>query len=241
MISTPFDPGSRLIVALDFSRTIDAVKLACEVRQSARLFKVGLELFTASPEAIETLTSFSTLKDPSSPGIMLDLKLCDIPETVGRAARVLTAYPRVELITVHTSGGPKMLEAAVASGARVLAVTVLTSMDADTLRAVGYTGAVEDLVLRRALLARSTGCAGVVASPREAAMIRAACPPPFLIVTPGIRAAGATSDDQKRVATARQAVEGGADLVVVGRPIRDAEDPRSAAAAFVEELKGSST
>jgi orotidine-5'-phosphate decarboxylase len=147
----------------------------------------------------------------------------------------------VELLTVHASGGRKMLEAAVAGAGKtqILAVTVLTSLDLADVRADGNAAAsVEELVLRRAKLAAEAGCAGVIASPLEAAAIRQACGPGLLIVTPGIRLPepGAAGDDQKRVATPRSARAAGADAIVVGRPIRDAENRRAAAERFVAEL-----
>jgi orotidine-5'-phosphate decarboxylase len=134
-----------------------------------------------------------------------------------------------------------MLERAVAGAraggsARVLAVTVLTSLGAAELAADGAGGTVEELVLRRARLAREVGCDGVVASPKEAAAVRQIAASPFLIVTPGVRQNAAAADDQERVASVRAARQAGADLVVVGRPIRDAADPRAAVAALVEEL-----
>jgi len=142
---------------------------------------------------------------------------------------------------VHAGGGRAMLDAAVRSAGamRVLAVTVLTSLDDADLAQIGAVGPVRDLAVKRAQLAITAGCAGVVASPHEIAAIRAIAPSGFLIVTPGVRPAGAEAGDQKRVMTARQAREAGADLVVVGRPLRDASDPAAAARAIVAELAGS--
>jgi orotidine-5'-phosphate decarboxylase len=168
---------------------------------------------------------------------MLDLKLHDIPETVARAtARV--AGLGAGLLTVHAGGGRAMLEAAVrAAGAmRVLAVTVLTSLDENDLAEIGAQGPVRELVVRRARLAIAAGCAGVVASPHEIAAVRAVAPPGFLIVTPGVRPTGAEAGDQKRVMTPREARAAGADLIVVGRPLRDASDPARAARAVVDDL-----
>jgi orotidine-5'-phosphate decarboxylase len=168
---------------------------------------------------------------------MLDLKLHDIPETVARAtARV--ASLGAGLLTVHAGGGRAMLEAAVkaAGDMRILAVTVLTSLDDADLAAIGAQAPVEDLVKRRADLAAAAGCHGVVASPREAAAVRARVPEGFLIVTPGVRPAGSATGDQKRVTTPAQARASGADLVVVGRPLRDAADPAAAARAIAAEL-----
>jgi orotidine-5'-phosphate decarboxylase len=168
---------------------------------------------------------------------MLDLKLHDIPETVARATARIAALG-AGLVTVHAGGGRAMLEAAVAAAGelRVLAVTVLTSLDDADLAQVGCHGPVGELVLRRAELAVAAGCAGIVASPHEVAAVRARVPAGFLIVTPGVRPAGAAAGDQKRVMTPRDARQAGADLIVVGRPLRDATDPAAAARAIVAEL-----
>src|SRR4051812_7679107 len=168
---------------------------------------------------------------------MLDLKLHDIPETVARAA-ARVAKLGAELMTVHAGGGRAMLEAAVrhAGATRVLAVTVLTSLDDADLAEIGAQPPVLELVVKRARLAMSAGCAGVVASPHEVAAVRAIAPAEFLIVTPGVRPADAAAGDQKRVMTPREARAAGADLVVVGRPLRDASNPARAARAVVTEL-----
>jgi len=225
------DPRERLIVALDHSTAEAAMKQVDELGDAVLRYKVGLELYLASGRA------FVGKLRGAGKRVFVDLKLHDIPETVKRSATVVS-HVGADLLTVHASGGRAMLEAAV-SGAgadvRVLAVTVLTSLDAGDLAADGNPLPVEELVVRRARLAREAGCAGVVASPQEAAAIRAAVPAPFLIVTPGVRLAAA-ADDQKRVATPRAAREAGADAVVVGRPIRDAEDRRAAVERFVREL-----
>ena len=145
------------------------------------------------------------------------------------------------LLTVHAGGGRAMLEAAVKAAGpslRVLAVTVLTSLDEADLADIGSHGPIAELVVRRAQLAARAGCAGVVASPHEVAAIRAVAPPGFLIVTPGVRPAGADKGDQKRVMTPRDARGAGADMIVVGRPLRDAADPRAAALAIQETIKG---
>ncbi|HEY7954493.1 MAG TPA: orotidine-5'-phosphate decarboxylase [Polyangia bacterium] len=221
----------RLIVALDHP-SLEAALLAVDrLGDAAERYKVGLELYLAAgARAVEELTH-------RGKRVFLDLKLHDIPETVRRAAKLATA-DGVDLLTVHASGGRAMLAAAVEGAgarARVLAVTVLTSLDAGDLVADGNPMTVEDLVARRALLAEEAGCAGVIASPREVAAIRQVVRPEFLIVTPGIRPQQG-GDDQKRTATAREARAAGADAVVVGRPIRDAASPRAVALALIEEL-----
>lgn len=228
-----FDPGNRLIVALDVPDTAAARELVKRAGPTVQWVKVGLELFMAAGPEVVTWMRASGLR------VMLDLKLHDIPETVARAMRQ-AAQLGAELVTVHAGGGRRMLGAAVAAttgtAARVLAVTVLTSMvDAD-LDDIGARGPVEALVARRTALAASAGCHGVVASAQEAAAIRTIAPPGFLIVTPGIRAPGDAVGDQARVATPADARRDGADLIVVGRPIRDAQDPAAVARAFAEAL-----
>jgi len=231
-VSTARRAADRLIVALDHPALGDALKLIETLGDAVEFYKVGLELFIN-----EGASAVGELRGRGK-RVFLDLKLHDIPETVKRAAQA-AARLDVELLTVHAPGGAAMLRAAVeGAGARtrVLAVTVLTSLDAADLRADGIAAAsTEEQVLRRALVARDAGCAGVIASPLEAAAIRRSVGPDFLIVTPGVRIALA-SDDQKRVETPRAAVTAGADAIVVGRPIRDAADPRAAAQRFLDEL-----
>ena len=220
----------RLIVALDHPSAKAALAEVDDLGDAVERYKVGLELYVAEGRAL-----IDELHERDK-RVFLDLKLHDIPETVRRAAEVASQMG-VELLTVHAGGGRKMLEAAVAgAGAtRVLAVTVLTSLDGSDLAADGIGDGVEAAVLRRAKLAEAAGCAGVIASPHEAAAVRAVVEPGFLVITPGVRLAR-SSDDQKRVATPRAARAAGADAVVVGRPIRDAEDRRAAAAEFIREL-----
>lgn len=225
-----FDPGNRLIAALDTPSRHDADALVARLAGVPGWLKIGLELFCAEGPAI-------VAEHAARAGVMLDLKLHDIPETVARAtARVATLG--AALLTVHAAGGHAMLEAAVrsAGATRVLAVTVLTSLDDADLAQIGAQGPVHELVVRRARLAIDAGCAGVVASPHEIAAIRAIAPAGFLIVTPGVRPAGAAAADQKRVMTPGEARRAGADLIVVGRPLRDAADPAAAARAIVAEL-----
>ncbi len=228
-----FDPGNRVIAALDVPDTAAAVALAARIGDGAGWVKVGLELFVADGPAVVAAMRAAGRR------VMLDLKLHDIPETVARAMGRAAALG-AELVTVHAGGGPAMLAAAVracaGTPARVLAVTVLTSMDEADLIAIGAIGPLPALVARRAALAAAAGCHGVVASPHEAAVIRAAAPAGFLIVTPGVRPAGTAAGDQKRIATPGDARRAGADLVVVGRPIRDAADPAAAARAIAAEI-----
>jgi orotidine-5'-phosphate decarboxylase len=247
------DPGNRLIAAIDVPNRAEAEAFLARLGGVPSWVKLGLELFVAEgPGLVRDVAARAR--------VMLDLKLHDIPETVGRATRQAAALG-AGLLTVHAAGGRAMLEAAVraareaaraasssggsgsagagAAPTRILAITVLTSLDEADLAAIGATGPVADLVIRRARLAADAGCDGVVASPHEVAAIRAACGPRFLIVTPGVRPAGAGAGDQKRVMTPAAARAAGADLVVVGRPLRDAPDPAAAARAIVAELSSS--
>jgi len=226
-----FDPGNRLIAALDTPSRSEADALVERLGGVPSWVKLGLELFCAEGPAI--------VADYTKRGlhVMLDLKLHDIPETVARAtARV--ASLGAGLLTIHASGGRAMMEAAVkaAGDMRVLAVTVLTSLDDKDVDETGCKGPIGELVHRRAELAAACGCAGIVASPHEVASVRQVVPSTFLVVTPGVRPAGTAAGDQKRVMTPRQARAAGADLVVVGRPLRDAPDPAAAARAVIAEL-----
>ena len=224
---------SELIVALDVDTLAAAEELAARLAGVARWFKVGLELFTAcGPVAVERIARHGH--------VMLDLKLHDIPETVGRAT-ARAAELGVGLLTVHVAGGRRMLQAAVAArgATRLLGITVLTSLTDADLAEVCVEPSVESVVARRATVAMEAGLDGVVASPLEAARVRAAAPEGFLIVTPGVRPAAVTditTDDQRRVATPAAARAAGATHIVVGRPIRDASDPRAAAQAIVADL-----
>jgi orotidine-5'-phosphate decarboxylase len=226
-----FSVGNRLIAALDTPTRAEADALVGKLAQVPSWVKIGLELFCSEGPSI--------VRDYTARGlaVMLDLKLHDIPETVARATARVAALG-AGLLTVHASGGGAMLEAAVknAGDMRVLAVTVLTSLDDADLADVGAQGPVGELVKRRAELAARAGCHGIVASPHEVAAVRTVVPASFLIVTPGVRPAGTAAGDQKRVMTPAQARAAGADLVVVGRPLRDAPDPAAAARAVVAEL-----
>jgi orotidine-5'-phosphate decarboxylase len=226
-------PRERLIVALDVAAPDDARRLVRTLGDAVAFYKVGLELFCADG----ALPFVRELRDAGHK-VFLDLKLLDIPATVGAAMRNVRAHG-AHFVTVHASR--RVLEAACAEkgDTGVLAVTVLTSFDAADLRDLGYPPAVtaEELVLQRARTALAAGCDGVVASPLEARRIRAEVGGRLAIVTPGIRPEGsAGGDDQRRVATPRAAFEAGADYVVIGRPIRQAADPRAAALAVQAEI-----
>lgn len=225
---------SRLVVALDVPDADVALRAAERLTGHADVLKVGLELFTAEgPALVRRLVSMGW-------GVFLDLKIHDIPATAGRTARV-AADLGVELLTLHASGGRRMLEAAREGRGegrlpRLLGVTVLTSQGPDDLRETGIDEGLAERVDRLCSLARRGGCDGVVASVREAAAIKAAHGDAFLVATPGIRPPGAGADDQTRVATPADAVRAGADYLVVGRPIMRAEDPVVAADAIRAQM-----
>jgi orotidine-5'-phosphate decarboxylase len=237
-------PRSSLIVALDFDSLPSAVKFAKQIADLVGMFKIGNQLFTAAgPTAVKEVAALG-------PGVFLDLKFHDIPNTVAGAVLSSAAMTGVQLVNVHALGGTAMLRAAVqaisagvpmgADRPRLLAVTILTSMDLKSMKEVGIGGSPKERVVKLARLAKKAGVDGVVASVQEAREIRKACGREFLIVTPGVRAkdekAAAKQDDQARTATATEAIRGGADFIVVGRPILAAADPRAAAQAIVDEI-----
>jgi orotidine-5'-phosphate decarboxylase len=232
------DPADRLIVALDFPSADLALGLVDRLEGSCRWFKVGMELYYAAGNQV-----LDQLRERGF-DVFLDLKLHDIPNTVAGAVQTV-AGAGASLLTIHAGGGKAMMQAAAKAadrpGApRLLAVTVLTSMDAAELEAVGVAGdagLVEPQVLRLARLARAAGINGLVCSPLEVAAVRKAMGPDALLVVPGIRsAAAAGSDDQSRVATAADAIAAGASMLVVGRPITQASDPAQAATAILDQI-----
>jgi orotidine-5'-phosphate decarboxylase len=228
-----FDPGNRLIAAIDVPDRAQADALVAQLAGVPAFHKIGLELFcSAGPSIVEDYVR-------AGRRVMLDLKLHDIPETVKRTTERV-AQLGASLLTVHASGGPKMLADAVAAvrgtGTKILAVTALTSLDAGDVRALGVDRTPEQWVRLLAEMAMAAGCDGVVASPSEVAMLRSFVRADFLLVTPGIRPADAAVGDQKRVADPRSARRAGSDLLVVGRPLRDAADPANAAAAIAAEI-----
>jgi len=237
-------PRSSLIVALDFDSLSTALKFAKQVADLVGMFKIGSQLFTAAgPEAVRQVAQLGA-------DIFLDLKFHDIPNTVAGAVLASAGMPGVQFVNVHALGGNAMLRAAVqaisagvpmgADRPRLLAVTILTSMDQKALREVGIGGPPAARVVKLAKLAQKAGVDGVVASVQEAKAIRKACGREFLIVTPGVRPkdspASPKNDDQARTATAYDAIRAGADFIVVGRPILAAADPRAAAQAVVDEI-----
>jgi orotidine-5'-phosphate decarboxylase len=223
----------RLIVALDVPRASDAQKLVGRIGDAAGIYKVGLQLFIAeSPSIVRDLVS-------SGRRVFLDLKLHDIPTTVALAVKS-AAELRVDMLTIHASGGAAMLRAATEAAAgriNLLAVTVLTSLNDEDMQEIGISGRASDQVLRMAALAQSAGCQGIITSPRESLMVRKALGEGFAIVTPGIRPAGAETNDQQRIATPAQAISNGASHIVIGRPITHASDPATAAQAIIAEME----
>jgi orotidine-5'-phosphate decarboxylase len=219
----------RLIVALDVPAAAEARALVERIGDAACFYKVGLELFSAGGafELIQWLAGRGNR-------VFADLKLHDIPETVRRAVASLRGCGAT-FLTVH--GARSVMEAAVREKGelKILAVTVLTSFDQSDLEEMGSTLSVEQLVLARARGALETGCDGVIASPLEAKKLKAQFKDRLLVVTPGIRSADA-KDDQKRTADAAQAFANGADYIVVGRPIRQAADPRAAAQSIQKAI-----
>jgi len=222
----------RIAVALD---TADRAELErwCELfAPRVGVLKIGLEAFVRfGAPAVESARGRGAK-------IFLDLKLHDIPNTVAGAVGAARALG-VDYLTVHAGGGGAMLEAAVAAAGdelAILAVTVLTSLDAAELERLALPGSAEQRALGWARLARESGCAGVVCSPQELGALRSELPRPFRLVTPGIRPAGASAGDQKRTATPAAALAAGADLLVIGRPLTRAIEPRSALEALAAEL-----
>ena len=233
------DPKSRLIFALDVPGVDEAVSFVQRLSGSVGMFKVGLELFIKEGPAVLT-----AIREHSDAEIFLDLKLHDILATVERAVQSAAAH-QVRFLTVHCAGGETMLKAAVRgagdSGLQILGVTVLTSIGPEHLtKEKGFPeGAkISELITAYAREAHKAGCAGVVCSAMEAGMIHDQLGEGFLAVTPGIRPANSAvkNDDQKRVMTPKEAIQAGADYLVVGRPIRDAADPKAAAEQIVQEI-----
>lgn len=226
------EPRDALIVALDVETVATAREIVTELSDSVSFYKIGMELAYA-PGGFDLVRG---LKE-SGKKVFLDLKLHDIGVTVERATRQV-ARLGVDFLTVH--GFPQTMRGAIAgaadSGLRLLAVTVMTSYDDADLRDAGYAFGVDALVARRATQARDAGVAGLILSPLEVAQIRALVGPDMLLVTPGVRPAGAPLGDQKRVMTPGAAISAGADHLVVGRPVTQARDRKAAAQAILREI-----
>ncbi|WP_135080972.1 orotidine-5'-phosphate decarboxylase [Terasakiella sp. SH-1] len=226
----------RIYVALDTTDVEYAVKLAEKLKGLVGGMKVGKEFFTANgPQGV------SAIRDVGMP-VFLDLKFHDIPNTVASAIRAAGPI-QPEIINVHAQGGPEMLKQAALAGREAginltIAVTILTALDQDDLTAVGINNSVEDQVVRLAKLTQENGLDGVVCSAKEIKPIREACGADFKLIVPGIRPAWAAKGDQKRIMTPADAVREGADILVIGRPITQAEDPVDAARKIAAELEG---
>jgi orotidine-5'-phosphate decarboxylase len=221
-----------IIVALDVPNRAEAMRLVRALDGAAGCYKVGMELYAAEGPALarELLAEGNR--------VFLDLKFYDIPETVKRATAVVAAMG-VDLLTVHGSGSVMRAASEGRSGSalKLLAVTVLTSFDADDMADLGYSSPIPDLVELRVRKARQAGIDGIVCSPLEVSRVRAVAGPDALLVTPGVRSAGAEQGDQKRVATPREAIGHGANLLVIGRQITRSPDPRGAALRIVDEIQ----
>jgi orotidine-5'-phosphate decarboxylase len=221
----------KLIVALDYWDIQDAYKLVEVLADEVSFYKVGLGLQLAGGD------DFAKALVRQGKRVFLDYKWLDIEETMKMAVK-RAAEIGIDFLTVHPVGG--ILKAAVegrgSSKLKILCVTVLTSMDAEDIKEMGFQCDVEELVLARATKALNAGCDGVIASAREAAMIRAQTNNKLMIVSPAIRPRGSLPDDQKRTATPREAIQAGADYLVVGRPISAALDPKQAAASVIAEI-----
>lgn len=234
-------PKDRLIVALDVGTEEKAIKMLDKLENDVKFFKVGFELFSScGPGIIEIVKE----KDCD---VFLDLKFHDIPNTVSKAAAVVTRFG-VFMFNVHALGGYDMMKEAQEAARReaeklgitrprILAVTILTSLDENGLKKIGVNANIRSEVLRLAKLAKAAGLDGVVASPSEAKAIREEIGEDFLIVTPGVRPALSASYDQKRIATPEEAIKAGANYIVVGRPITEANDPALAAQEILKEIE----
>ena len=225
-------PRDRICAALDFPTWSEAEPFARRVAPEVGMLKVGLELFAAEgPGAVRQAAGLGR-------PIFLDLKLHDIPNTVLGATRA-AAESGAAILSVHASGGEEMVRAAVRGAGgrlRVIAVTVLTSLDDEALGRIGIAGPSKDAVVRLAQLAVAAGAQGIVCSPREVEAVRRVVGPGPLLVVPGVRPEGAAKGDQARVATPVEAVRAGADVVVIGRPLREGPDPAALARAIAADL-----
>lgn len=230
--STTISPRDRVIVALDFPTPAKALDLVSVLSGSVSIYKIGLQLYTAAgPEIVQAVAA-------TGAKIFLDLKLHDIPSTVAKAVAAAGELG-VQMLTVHLSGGRTMLEAAVEAappGLSLLGVTVLTSATAETLRETGVNSGIEEQVIRLADLGKASGVRGLITSPQEVRILRERLGPEIKLITPGVRPSWAAADDQKRFTTPREALENGADYLVVGRPITADPNPRAAAERLLDEI-----
>jgi orotidine-5'-phosphate decarboxylase len=225
---------NKIIVPLDVSTAQDARELIKAIGGTVGFFKIGSQLFTAAgPDIVQEVRA-------SGSKVFLDLKFHDIPNTVRHAVESASTL-EVDMLTIHLSGGRAMCEAAVIgrgiSNVLILGVTVLTSLNEAGLSEIGFRGSVEEEVLLLAELAKSVGITGLVASPQELRILRERFGALFTTVIPGIRPAWSEPGDQKRILTPRQAVEAGADYLVIGRPITASNDPKGAVQRIIDELE----
>jgi orotidine-5'-phosphate decarboxylase len=224
--------AEKIIVALDVPTKTEALELVEKLRGQISFFKIGLQLYTGEgPEIVRSVSSTGSK-------VFLDLKLHDIPNTVARAVESVERLG-VQMLTIHLSGGSEMIRAAIAARANntlLLGVTVLTSSTEETLREIGVQDKVDDQVLRLAKLGVDAGIDGIVTSPHEIKPIRREFGDKIKIIVPGIRPSGAEANDQKRTMTPRDALEAGADYLVVGRPITACRNPNEAVAQILEEM-----
>src|SRR5258705_1334394 len=232
-------PKDRLAVALDLPNEHEAMKLVDRLGQTCQWYKVGMELYYAAGNSI-----VQQLRDRGF-NVFLDLKLHDIPNTVAGAVRSAT-QAGASLLTIHAAGGAAMMSAAADAASapgspRLLAVTVLTSMDANELAGIGITASPAEHVLRLAKLAQASGINGMVCSPEEVDLLRKETGPDTLLVIPGIRPSGSAIEDQNRIATPAQAIAQGASLLVVGRPVTRPHNPAEAARSILQELEQAQT
>ena len=226
------NPAERLIIALDYGTAAEALHLVGSMNGEVSVFKIGLQLYTAAgPEIVRAVAA-------SGAKIFLDLKLHDIPNTVSKAVAAARELG-VSMLTLHLSGGARMIEAAVSAAGEdllLLGVTVLTSSDDETLRETGVMGAVEEQTVRLAKLGVTAGIRGLVASPHELRSLRAAVGDQITIVTPGVRPAWAAADDQKRFTTPAEALRNSADYLVIGRPVTANREPVEALRRIIREI-----
>jgi orotidine-5'-phosphate decarboxylase len=226
-------PRERLIIALDVASTEEAERLVSRIGEAGVFYKIGMELvYAGGLPLVQRLVG-------ESKKVFVDLKLHDIPNTVERATAQI-ARLGASFLTIHAY--PQTMKAALAGAAgsklKLLGVTVLTSMNDKDLVEAGYASGVETTVVHRARQAKSRGLTGLVLSPREVRMVRGVVGNHLILVTPGIRPKGSGAGDQKRVMTPAEAVAAGADHIVVGRPVTEAQDPKAAATAIIAEIEG---
>lgn len=236
----PIAPKDKIIFALDVEHFTEAQRWVNLLKDRVGIFKVGKQLFTHSgPKVIDMICQ-------KGQKVFLDLKYHDIPNTVAKAGEEATKH-QVAMFNLHALGGLEMMRKTVEASRSIaksfnlpkpiiLAVTILTSMDEESLKEIGVQGPLIEEVGRLALLSQKAGVDGVIASPQEIEIIRRQCGEHFLIVTPGIRHPSAKKDDQKRTLTPGEAVEAGADYLVIGRPIKEAKDPLEAVQKIVEDI-----